>query len=357
MFQSGGTFQFWLQQAALRGLDFSYAISSGNELDLDLADYINFLVDDEHTRIIACLVEGVRRPQAFMAAAEKALAAGKPILLVKVGRSERGKAATASHTGAIAGDDQVFDAVCRKYGIVRCPSLDDLIETALAFSQGRLPKGNRIAMACYSGGAKGLVLDYASDEGAEMAPLTPETRAKLPGMIDPGPRAGKSARRRAGGRRAGGKVRRDLQGGLRRSDGRSRHRAGAGAGRSRAIRTIPSRCASVLASTDKPVLAFGRIAQNASDVSRKFQSETGVPFIHGLPETVRALQGLVRYAAALRRGVAAMPEPRGRAENLDGAAFDALLAAHGLTPPQERIGARRRTTPRRRPPASAFRSR
>src|SRR5215207_11154744 len=159
VFQSGGTFQFWLQQAALRGLDFSYAVSSGNELDLDLADYINFLVDDEHTKFIVCLVEGVRRPQAFMAAAEKALGAGKPILLVKVGRSERGKAATMSHTGAIAADDEVFDAVCRKYGIIRCPSLDDLMETTLAFSQGRLPKGNRIAMACYSGGAKGLVLD------------------------------------------------------------------------------------------------------------------------------------------------------------------------------------------------------
>ena len=77
MFQSGGTFQFWLQQAALRGLDFSYAVSSGNELDLDLADYINFLVEDEHTKIIACMVEGIRRPQAFMAAAEKALAAGE----------------------------------------------------------------------------------------------------------------------------------------------------------------------------------------------------------------------------------------------------------------------------------------
>ena len=166
VFQSGGTFQFWLQQASLRGLDFSYAVSSGNELDLDLADYINFLVEDEHTKIIACLVEGIRRPQSFMAAAAKALAARKPIALVKVGRSERGKAATASHTGAIAGDDQVFDAVCRKYGVMRCPSLDDLIETCLAFTPGRLPKGNRIAMVGYSGGAKGLVLDYASDEGA-----------------------------------------------------------------------------------------------------------------------------------------------------------------------------------------------
>jgi acetyltransferase len=186
VFQSGGTFQFWLQQASLRGLDFSYAVSSGNELDLDLADYINFLVEDEHTKIIACLVEGIRRPQAFMAAAAKALAANKPVLLVKVGRSERGKAAAASHTGAIAGDDQVFDAACRKFGVVRCPSLDDLIDTGLAFAAGRLPQGNRIAMVCYSGGAKGLVLDYAGDEGAEMAPLTAETRAKLPAMIDPG---------------------------------------------------------------------------------------------------------------------------------------------------------------------------
>ena len=64
----------------------------------------------------------------------------------------------------------------------------------------------------------------------------------------------------------------------------------------------PEPLRSVLASTDKPVLAFGRIAQNASEVSRKYQNETGVPFIHGLPETVRALQGLVRYAAARRRG-------------------------------------------------------
>src|SRR6185312_2163917 len=63
VFQSGGTFQFWLQQAALRGLDFSYAVSSGNELDLDLADYISFLVDDEHTKIISCMVEGIRRPK------------------------------------------------------------------------------------------------------------------------------------------------------------------------------------------------------------------------------------------------------------------------------------------------------
>ena len=340
VFQSGGTFQFWLQQAALRGLDFSYAISSGNELDLDLADYINFLVEDEHTRIIVCLVEGIRRPQALMAAAAKALAAAKPILLVKVGRSERGKAAAVSHTGAIAADDQVFDAVCRKYGIVRCPSLDDLLETTLAFSQGRLPKGGRIAMACYSGGAKGLVLDYASDEGAEMAPLTPETRAKLPGMIDPGlvgenpldvgPTVGVQAAKFAEICKV---VCADPTVDLVTIQGLMPVNP--------ADPYNPEPLRGVAASTDKPTLAFGRIAQNASDVSRRFQIETGVPFIHGLPETVRALQGLVRYAAARRRGAPAMAEPRGRAENLDGAAFDALLAAHGLAIPKGSLG----TTP------------
>ncbi|MBX9842138.1 MAG: acetate--CoA ligase family protein [Xanthobacteraceae bacterium] len=338
VFQSGGTFQFWLQQAALRGLDFSYAISSGNELDLDLADYINFLVEDEHTRIIACLVEGVRRPAAFMAAAEKALAAGKPIALVKVGRSERGKAATASHTGAIASDDAVFDAVCRKYGILRCPSLDDLMETCLALNQGRLPNGPRIAMVCYSGGAKGLVLDYASDEGAEMAPLTAETREKLPAMIDPGlpgenpldvgPAVGVQAAKFAEICKV---VCADPTVDLVTVQALVPTEA--------ADPYNPAPLRDVFVSTDKPVLAFGRIAQNTTEVSRKYQTESGVPFIHGLPETVRALQNLVRYAASQRRGAMALPEPRGDISHLEGAAFERLLASHHLTLPRSATAA------------------
>jgi len=336
VFQSGGTFQFWLQQASLRGLDFSYAVSSGNELDLDLADYISFLVDDEHTKIIACMVEGIRRPSAFMAAAEKALAAGKPIVLVKLGRSDRGKAAAMSHTGAIAGDDQVFDAVCHRYGIVRCFSLDDLIETCLAFSPGRLPKGPRIAMACYSGGAKGLVLDYAGDEGAQMAPLTAETKAKLKDMIDPGlkpenpldtgPAVGVQAAKFADICKV---VCADPTVDLVTVQG---------------LLPVnpddpydPEPLRGLMASTDKPVLAFGRIAQNVSDISRRFQSETDVPVIHGLPQTVRALQSLVHYAAALRRGVVRSEQPRSDAKEFDAGAFDALLAAHGLTSPRSAL--------------------
>jgi acyl-CoA synthetase (NDP forming) len=336
VFQSGGTFQFWLQQASLRGLDFSYAVSSGNELDLDLADYLSFLVDDEHTRIIVCLVEGIRRPGAFMAAAEKALAAEKPVILLKVGRSERGKAATASHTGALASDDQVFDAVCRKYGIVRCPSLDDLLETCLAFLPGRLPKGPRIAMVCYSGGAKGLVLDYASDQGAEMAPLTPETRVALPAMIDPGlpPEnpldVGASAGVQAAKFADICKVvcadptvdLATVQGLLPVNPGDP---------------CDPAPLRGLMESTDKPILAFGRIAQNTSDISLKFQRATGLPFIHGLPETVRALQGLVRYATSLRRGVSPLARTSGREQDLADPEFDALLAKHAVMPPRSAL--------------------
>jgi acyl-CoA synthetase (NDP forming) len=333
VFQSGGTFQFWLQQAALRGLDFSYAVSSGNELDLDLADYINFLVDDPHTKIIACMAEGIRRPQAFMAAAAKALAAKKPIAIVKVGRSERGKAAAVSHTGAIASNDSVFDAVCGKHGVLRCPSLDDLLETCLTLSQGRLPKGNRIAMVCYSGGAKGLVLDYAQDEKAEMAPLSAETRAKLAGMIDVGlepenpldvganigvqaPKFAEICRFIAADPTVDMITVQALM------------------PMSPADPYDPGPLRSVFDSTDKPVLGFGRIAQNATDTSRRYQTETGVPFIHGLPETVRAMQALARYAATLRRGVTALAGPQGNAANLSGEALDKLLATHGLTAPK-----------------------
>ncbi|MCC6889035.1 MAG: acetate--CoA ligase family protein [Hyphomicrobiales bacterium] len=333
VFQSGGTFQFWLQQASVRGLGFSYAISSGNELDLDLADYINFLVEDPNTRFIACMVEGIRRPDAFMAAAEKALAARKPILLVKLGRSERAKAAARSHTGAIASDSHLFEAVCRKFGIVSCPSLDDLIEACVAFSQERVPNGSRIGMVSYSGGAKGLVLDYASDQGAELAPLTAETKSRLPALIDPGLVAENPL---DVGANAGLQAARfteicklvcadptvdlvTVQGVLP-IDPEDRYDA------------APLR--DLAASTDKPVLAFGRVAQNVSDISRKFQAETGVPFIQGLPETVRALQGLVHYGAAVRRGIASLTPASGPDGGLGAQALAERVAASGLPAPR-----------------------
>ena len=156
IFQSGGTLQHWLQSGADRGLRFSYGITSGNEADLDLADYLNFLVDDPHTRIIALFIEGIRRPEAFMLAASRALEAGKPILAIKTGATTRSQAAAKSHTGVIGGDYAAYLAMCERYGVCNCRSLDDMMETALAFQGGRLPKGPRIGFVTTSGGTVDL---------------------------------------------------------------------------------------------------------------------------------------------------------------------------------------------------------
>src|SRR5581483_1117085 len=179
VFQSGGTLQFWMKSAADRGLRFSYGITSGNETGLDLADYLDFLVDEPHTRQIVLFIEGIRRPDMFMRAAARALAAGKPVLAIKTGATAKSQSAAQSHTGAIGGDYAAYLAMCDRYGICNCRSLDDLVETALAFQNGRLPKGPRIGFVTTSGGTVDLLYDYAESEGASIPDFAPETYAAL----------------------------------------------------------------------------------------------------------------------------------------------------------------------------------
>jgi acetyltransferase len=332
VFQSGGTFQYWLQQASVRGLGFSYCVSSGNELDLDLADYLDFLVADEGTKIIVCLVEGIRRPAAFMAVAARALARGKPILMLKSGRSERGKAAVMSHTGALAGDDAVLDALCRRYGIVRCHDLDALIETCVAFAPGRLPKGRRIGVVTVSGNATGLIADYASEEGATLAAFAPATAARLAGLIDTGLVAGNPLD--VGAVNVGNPEKY--------ADICKIVVADPGVdilGMQGQLPTLPDETpdpaifAGIAAATAKPVIAFGRLAQNVSDAARDYQKKTAVPFIQGLPAAIRAMKALATYAARRGRPVEALPPPLARGLP-EGEALEVLLAAHGLTPPR-----------------------
>lgn len=329
VFQSGGTFQFWLEQGAARGLGYSYAISSGNELDLDMADYINFLVDDGHTKVIACMAEGVRRPDALMAAAQRAFDTGKPILLLKVGRTEGGQAAARSHTGALATDDHIFTAMCRKYGIVLVDTLDELIEAALAFSVGRLPAGNRVALVGYSGGAKGLFIDIAEQTGISMPVFTEATQARLADMIDSGVPPSNPldtgaglARRFAEFAEVCKVVAADdnidmvsVQGQLPLVEG--------GAGDPELFRQIRD-------STDKPVIAHNRMSQNINDIGRAFQDAAGIPFLQRLPEVGRTLVALGGYAERRRRGIpqfAARRETGGDIEIEDG------LTQYGINGP------------------------
>ena len=177
--QSGGILGALLSRAAARGIGFSKLISTSNEVDLDLADFVDALVDDPATRVIALYVESIRNPRTFRAAARKAAAAGKPIVAFKVGRSASGAQAAASHTGALAGADAMYDALFDETGIIRAQTFADLLDIPAALAGDRKLGGNRVAVLTSTGGAGTLVADSLGVAGFELPAPDAATGAAL----------------------------------------------------------------------------------------------------------------------------------------------------------------------------------
>lgn len=177
--QSGGILGSLLSRAAARGIGLSKLISTSNEVDLELADFIDHLADDEATRVIALYVETVRNPERFRAAALKAARAGKPVVAFKVGRSEAGAQAAVSHTGALAGADRMYDALFQQTGVIRAQTFGDLLDMPLALSTGRRLRGKRVAILTSTGGGGTLVSDSLGVAGFETPAPDPQTAAAL----------------------------------------------------------------------------------------------------------------------------------------------------------------------------------
>jgi acyl-CoA synthetase (NDP forming) len=332
IFQSGGTLQFWLKSAAERGMSFSYAVSSGNEVDLDLADYLDFLIDDPHTKQIVLFIEGIRRPQAFMRAAARALEAGKPVLAIKTGATQKSRSAAQSHTGAIGGDYAAYLAMCERYGIINCRSLDDLLETALAFQCGRLPKGPRIGFVTTSGGTVDLLYVYAETEGAVIPEFSAATNAALMPYMQEGI-ASKNP----------------LDTGIPTT-------LKAAADQCEIVARDPSvdivawasplpgkggswddvhELRRLLAATDKPIIAFGRMTHQMTPEGLAVQEKAGFPFLQGQQPTLRAINALWFHAQRTGRSLA--PLPPAPVSDLTPANLDAALARYGITLPQNRL--------------------
>jgi acyl-CoA synthetase (NDP forming) len=148
-----------------RGLDFSLLCSSGNEAVVDSTDYISHMLDDPGTDIILAFIEQFRKPERLPELAEKAGKMGKPIILIKAGRSELAQKATIAHTGAIAGSDDVQDALFKKLGIIRVDDFDEMFETAELFFKllPDLPAGDGIFSLSLSGGVIGLLADLGEE--------------------------------------------------------------------------------------------------------------------------------------------------------------------------------------------------
>ncbi|WP_454737135.1 acetate--CoA ligase family protein [Cupriavidus necator] len=177
--QSGGILGALLSRAAARGIGLSKLISTSNEVDLDLADFIDYLADDEATRVIALYVESVRNPEAFRRAALKAARAGKPVVAFKIGRSESGARAAVSHTGALAGADRMYDALFEQVGVIRAQTFSDLLDMPASLATGRKLRGNRIAILTSTGGAGTLVSDSLGVAGFETPAPDDATAEKL----------------------------------------------------------------------------------------------------------------------------------------------------------------------------------
>ncbi len=179
--QSGALGGSMLSRAMEQGIGFSHWISTGNEADLDTADYLDYLIEQDSVKVLALFLEGVRNSQKFLAVCRKAARARKPIVVYKTGRSVVGAAAAQSHTGALAGSDRVFDAICQQYGLIRVDDVADLFAVALTFSWlgQKLPKGYRVGIVSASGGICGVGADECLRAGLEVPELTEAAKAEL----------------------------------------------------------------------------------------------------------------------------------------------------------------------------------
>ncbi|ARU88902.1 acetate--CoA ligase family protein [Pseudomonas sp. M30-35] len=157
--QSGGILGALLSRAAGRGIGLSSLVSTSNEVDLDVSDFIDYLIDEPSTQVIALYLESIRNPQRFREVATRARNAGKPIVVFKIGRSEAGERAASSHTGALAGEDRVYDAFFRELGILRANTFDEFLDIPAGLVSGRSLVGRRVAVLTSTGGAGTLVAD------------------------------------------------------------------------------------------------------------------------------------------------------------------------------------------------------
>jgi acyl-CoA synthetase (NDP forming) len=165
-----------------RGLDFRYLISSGNEAATSAADYVGFLAEDPGTSVIGLVLEGIRDPELLLDCSRRAILAGKPVVLLKLGTSEKGRGLAASHTGALAGSGAVSAAVCRQYGITLVGDLEELVSTCLLMAQSAPPAGSRAGVVTLSGGSGVLFADLAAERGIQLPEWQPDTASSLEGL-------------------------------------------------------------------------------------------------------------------------------------------------------------------------------
>ena len=184
--QSGGSASHLLKLAQMRGLAIGTSITTGNEVDVDFGEGLEMLGEDPNVSLILGYIEGIRDGGALMRGLDAARRNGKPVVILKVGRTSLGAQAAASHTASLAGEDRVYDAVFRALGVHRARTGDEMLDIAyLARSVPRLI-GNRLGVVTISGGMGAQIADAAHDEGFDLPLLDSSLQAELKDLCPPG---------------------------------------------------------------------------------------------------------------------------------------------------------------------------
>lgn len=181
--QSGALGAMMLNYAHTQNVGLSMLVSTGNEATISVTDALQYAVEDEATKVIALFMETVREPDRFVQIARQAFERGKPIVVLKAGRSEVTARVALTHTGALTGDDRIIDALFRQLGIVRVNSIEELILTANTFAKVRQLAGRRLGIVAISGGVCDLAADLAEEEGIELPIFREQSKHNLRALL------------------------------------------------------------------------------------------------------------------------------------------------------------------------------
>jgi acetate---CoA ligase (ADP-forming) len=322
--QSGGLLNAFAELTGNRGIGVNYLVSSGNEAGLEMADYIAFLADDPATRVIACIMEGAKDGRRFRAAVEEA-ARKKPMVALKLGRSEFGQRATLAHTGTLAGRHEAFAALFRQNGVALVETIDALVESAALFDLAPLPQGDRVVMMTVSGGATSLIGDLGEAAGINFPPIPEATNRQVQKILgverafgNPLDTVGLPRLRRDGNITAVLQALLDDDGidvialvlGMR-AEGWESHQE------------LVDRLAAAAREGHKPVLLLSFMSNSLTRHWRGYARANALPLVEDLERGLKAVRDLIDYAAFRRRVAQSRPPTSRQTAHIDIAAIPA----------------------------------
>jgi len=303
--QSGALTFAFLSRGRDRQLAFTYQVSAGNQTVLEAHDYVDWVLDAGGADIFLCYLEQIRDAAKFRAVADKAAHAGKPLIVAKVGRSDAGRRAAASHTGALARAGLADDAIFRHHGIIRGEDLDHMVDVATAFAYCGLPRGPRVAIITGSGGSAVWMADILSAHGLDLPVLEDDIQTRIMALL---PSYGSAQNPIDATAQAIGEIGYAPLVEIVRESERidTILLISSLANESRAIK-LGEELAGIAPTSDKPILLS--TYTTASPASIAALAGAGIPCYTSMPSCARAIRALVDYGAFQKRLARRSAEP------------------------------------------------